>query len=547
MIKSPSNENVIDASAGTENEKGGQVELIEVVEDSSSSAFPSSPSPSTNDHALPSPPPALTEEEERRLWRKVDWHIMPIITVMYLVSFVDRSNIGASPRNAKLQGLLTQLNLTGNRYNIALVLRRPSYCSTSANLCSVSLVLKRCRPSRWLPGITVVWGITTTLMGLVKNYPQLVGTRVALGITEAGLAPGVFFYLSMWYPRTKLQTRMGLFWGGATFAGAFSGLLAFVISFMNGIRGLEGWSWIFILEGIATVLVGLVAFYGDDAHIIHPPVLVDFPDTAPFLTPEERAFIVHKRRYENSTVGEEEHFEVRHIWDALTDWQVWCLSLINMSVITPVYGISLFLPSIINGFGFSPAISQLLTVPPYVVGTATVIAFGFWSDKVQRRSPFVLCGQLLCLTGFAINVSRVGIGAKYFGTFLIVSGGYAAYPSMVAWISTNVAGQYKRAVAIPIQVIFGNSGGAIASNVYRVQDAPRYVLGHGIEMMFVGIGLVLLPITVFAYSRLNARKAAVWRDATATAHGEKGALQSKYTPEQLRRMGDRAPDFKYML
>ncbi|KAI0692599.1 MFS general substrate transporter [Cerioporus squamosus] len=504
---------------GDQKEKDA-IEVVMVEESPSSSPSPSRELAYGGDDTL-QPPPVLTAAQERRLWRKVDWHIMPIITIMYLSSFVDRSNIG----NAKLQGLLTQLDLTGNRYNIALTLWFLSY-----NVFAVpaNLVLKKFRPSRWLPGITVLWGITTTLMGLVKNYPQLVGVRTCLGIAEAGLAPGVFFYLSMWYPRQMLQTRMGLFWGGATLAGAFSGLLAFVISFMAGTAGLEGWSWIFIIEGMATVVVGIVAFF----------VLVDFPDTARFLTPEERAFVVHRKKYDRSSVGEDEHFAVRHVWAALTDWQVWLLSLINMSVIAPVYGISLFLPSIINGFGFNTTISQLLTVPPYVLGTVTVVAWGVWSDRIQRRSPFVLCGQLLCLAGFAINISGAPIGVKYFGTFLVVSGGYAAYPAMTAWISNNVAGQYKRAVAIAIQVIFGNSGGAIASNVYRNMDAPQYLLGHGIEVMLVGIGLVSLPVTVFTYWRINTRKERRLREAE-----EKGV---KFSPEDLRRLGDRAPDFIYM-
>ncbi|RPD60526.1 MFS general substrate transporter [Lentinus tigrinus ALCF2SS1-6] len=453
----------------------------------------------------------MTEEEEKRLWRKIDWHIMPIITIMYLSSFVDRSNIG----NAKLQGLLTQLDLTGNRYNIALV---------RLGDLSVALVLKKFRPSRWLPGITVLWGITTTLMGLVKNYPQLVGVRTCLGIAEAGLSPGVMFYLSVWYPRHMLHTRMALFWGGATLAGAFSGLLAFVISFMAGTAGLEGWSWIFIIEGMATVVVGIVAFF----------VLVDFPDTARFLAPEERAFVIHRKKYDCSSVGEDEHFAARHVWEALTDWQVWLLSMINMSVIMPVYGISLFLP-----FGFNATISQLLTVPPYVLAAATVVAWGVWSDRIQRRSPFVLCGQLLCLTGFAINISPAPIGVKYFGTFLVVSGGYGAYPAMTAWISNNVAGQYKRGVAIAIQVIFGNSGGAIASNVYRVTDAPRYLLGHGMEIMIVTVGLTLLPIAVLSYWRINARKERRLREVE-----EK---RVKFSPEEVRKLGDRAPEFRYIM
>jgi MFS family permease len=142
-----------------------------------------------------------------------------------------------------LQGLLTQLDLTGNRFNIALTMYFIPYCIFE---CPANLVLKRFRPSRWLPGITIVWGVIMTLMGLVKTYPQLVGTRVLLGVAEAGLFPGVVYYLTLWYPRQKLQYRIGLFFGAASLAGAFSGLLAFGISFMSGTRGLLGWSWIFV-------------------------------------------------------------------------------------------------------------------------------------------------------------------------------------------------------------------------------------------------------------------------------------------------------------
>ncbi|TBU37694.1 MFS general substrate transporter [Dichomitus squalens] len=473
------------------------------------------------DRELP-PPPPLSTEEQRRLWRKIDWHIMPIITIMYLCSFVDRSNIG----NAKLQGLVTQLDLTGNRYNIALTMYFISY-----DVCAIpaSIVLKKFRPSRWLPGITVLWGITTSLMGIVKNYPQLVAVRLCLGVAEAGFAPGVFIYLSMWYPRHMLQTRLGLFWGGATLAGAFSGLFAFVISFMSGTAGLLGWSWIFIIEGIITVVVGVIAFF----------VLVDFPNTARFLTPEERTYVIHRKKVDNSSVGEDEHFALRHVWEAFTDWQVWLISLVNMTVLTAVYGISLFLPSTINGFGFNATISQLMTVPPYVVATATVIIWSIWSDRIKKRSPFVLCGLLLCLTGFAINISNASIGVKYFATFLVATGAYGAYPADTCWLTNNLAGHYKRAVGIAIQVIFGTSGGAIASNIFRSQDAPRYILGNGLEMMFVSIGLILTPIILFVYTRENARKGARVRDME-----ERG---EKYAPEELRKMGDRAPEFKYTL
>ncbi|KAI0325815.1 MFS general substrate transporter [Cubamyces sp. BRFM 1775] len=502
----------------------GSVEkaVIEVLEERAAS--PSSDVPAENQEGQLPSPPNLTEEEERRIWRKVDMRLLPILTVMYLVGSLDRSNIG----NAKLQGLLTELQLTGNKYNIALTMYFVSYsvCTVPANL-----LLKRLRPSRWLPGCTLAWGIIATLMGLVKTYRQLLSLRILLGIAEAGLPPGAFYYITMWYPRHMVQYRIGMFWGGATFAGAFSGLLAFAISFMSGRAGLLGWSWIFIIEGLITIVVAFAAFF----------VLVDFPDTATFLTPEERAYVAHKKKYDNSSVGEEEHFELRQLWETLTDWRVIVCALINMSVITPVYGITLFLPSIINGFGFNTVISQLLSVPPYVVATAVVVGWSKWSDNVKRRSPFILSGLLLSLVGFVINVANVSIGVKYFGTFLVVVGSYAGFPGNVSWLGNNVVGHYRRGIAIGTQVMFANTGGAIACNIYRVQDAPRYLLGHLVEIGFVSIGLLLLPVVVVTYVRANARRDALQRETE-----EKG-VRVHYTPEQLRSMGNNAPDFRFTL
>ncbi|EIN14726.1 MFS general substrate transporter [Punctularia strigosozonata HHB-11173 SS5] len=481
------------------------------------------------------PPPELTIEQEKRLYRKIDIRLMPMLTAMYLVSFLDRGNIG----NAKLQGILSSLHMTSNQFNIALTMYFIPYCLFE---CPANLVLKRLRPSRWLPGITVAWGIIMVSMGFVKNYPQLVGTRLLLGVAEAGLFPGVIYYLSIWYPRYKLQYRIAVFWGAAASSGAFSGLLAFGISFLSGTDGFLGWSWIFILEGLLTIVVGFIAFF----------VLFDFPDTATFLTPEERAYVIHKKsacqwsmfsapidlatEYDNSSVGEEEHFEPRHLIAAFTDWQVWLHVLVHTSIITPVFGITLFLPSIINGFGFDTATTQLLTVPPYVFATILIIIFANISDRIKMRFPFVTIGHIMCLIGFSINISPVSIGAKYLGTFFIVGGCYSAFPAVVAWLANNLSGQYKRGVGTAMQIGIGNFGGAVASNIFRAQDAPRYVLGYGIMLMYIGIGMIAVPIVVLNYRRINAR-----RDK-AEADG-----RVDYDPAELRRLGDRAPDFRYTL
>ncbi|KAJ3565341.1 hypothetical protein NP233_g7691 [Leucocoprinus birnbaumii] len=504
------------------------------------------------DSSLP-PAPKLSPEEEGKLWRKIDIRLMPILTLMYLLSFLDRGNIG----NARLQGLTSQLHLAGQEYNIALTMYFIPYCIFECPAkCEVllydnrgSLILpaqlgpQAFQTIKWLnfsytfpsdlrgPNRQCLWGIIMTLMGLVKSYPQLVGVRVCLGVAEAGLFPGVVYYLSIWYPRHMLQLRIGLFFGAASLAGAFSGLLAYGISFMGGTRGMLGWSWIFILEGIATVVVGLIAFI----------VLVDFPATADFLTPEERAFVIWRKKYDNSSVGEEEHFEMRHLRAAVSDWQVWLHILIYMSIIAPLYGITLFLPTIINSFGYEPAISQLLTVPPYVVATTVLYIFAFYSDKIKKRYPFILAGLTFCLIGFAINISDAPHGVKYFGTFFVVTGSYAAFPGVVAWLGNNLAGQYKRGIGMAMHIGIGNFSGAIASNIYRSRDSPRFIIGHGVELMFVGIGFICVPIAVISYMRINKSRDEAQRQAI-----ERGE-QNKYTPQQLREMGDRAPDFRYML
>ncbi|KAF5357517.1 hypothetical protein D9758_012490, partial [Tetrapyrgos nigripes] len=278
-----------------------------------------------------------------------------------------------------------------------------------------------------------------------------------------------------------------------------------------------------IIEGIATVAVGLVAFW----------LVVDLPETAKFLTPEERAFVIAKRKMDTSFVGEEEHFEMKHVIQAVTDWKLWIQFPTYFGILVPVYGITLFLP-----FGErSVAVTQLLTAPPYVFAAILIMVFAYLSDRLKIRSPFILFSLVLCLIGFSINISDTSSGVKYFGTFLIVGGAYAGVPGLLAWFGNNVSGRYRRAVGLALQVGVGNLSGVIASNIYRTQDSPQFVLGHGLELMFVGMGLVFLPIVVFIYARINRK-----RDVL-----EKKGGGRVFTHEELRALGDRAPNFRYTL
>jgi MFS family permease len=174
---------------------------------------------------------------ERALLRKMDLHILPVLTLLYLVSFVDRANIG----NARLQNLERDLHLSPQQYNWALTVFFFPYAFFEV---PSNLALKLLRPSVWLPLIMFLWGVTMMCMGWAQNYGGLVAARFFLGVTEAGLFPGATYLCTTFYRRHEVQYRVSLFYCAATIAGAFSGLLAFAIGKMEGIRGYSGWRYV---------------------------------------------------------------------------------------------------------------------------------------------------------------------------------------------------------------------------------------------------------------------------------------------------------------
>ncbi|KAL4067487.1 major facilitator superfamily domain-containing protein [Scleroderma yunnanense] len=425
----------------------------------------------------------FTPEQERKLWRKIDLRLMPIISLMYLFAFMDRGN-------AKLEGLVTQLDLTGNRFNVALTTFFISYILFE---CPANVAIHRVRPSRWLPFLMFIWGLIMTLMGFVQTYPQLAAVRFCLGLAEGGFYPGLAYYLTMWYPKYKLQYRLALFLGMTTAAGAFSGLLAYGIGFMNNVGGLQGWSWIFIIEGLITVVICCIAAI----------IFVDYPGTAKFLSAEERLFVEQERL--RDVEDDEEGTILQRVWMTLADWQVWAMSIVLMSVRWTAYGIAFFLPR----FGYSTAISQLLTVPIYVAAAIVMLTAAHFSDKRKLRSPFILVLQSIALIGYVIELSDASAGVKYFGTFLCVVGVFAPLPCAVCWLANNLEGKYKRAIGLAFQNSIAGIGGIIASNIYRAKDDPRFILGHVVSIGFLVVGFLTALSTALIYRRINLNRHAL--------------------------------------
>ncbi|KAL1719583.1 major facilitator superfamily domain-containing protein [Schizophyllum commune] len=460
--------------------------------------------------------------DEKNLMRKVDWHVIPWLALLYLLNFLDRGNVG----NAKLYGLEKDLGVTDRQYLIALTVFFFPYALLEP---ATNVLLRRLKPSYFLSFMIVSWGIVMTLHGVIHDYGGLVTCRVLLGLFESGMYPGIVFYISSWYKRTELGSRVAVFFTSATVAGAFSGLLASGIQNMHGIGGKPGWAWIFILEGLFTVIVGVLSLW----------VIQDFPETAKFLNEEERAFIIRRLQSDQKISASGEKFDAKYIWQSLKDWKTWAAMCMYAGLFAPsylVFRLELTLPA---QLGYTATIANLLSVPVYVWACLVTLAIGFLGDRIGHRAyiNFGLFGT--GLVGYIILIASRNAALSYF----------AVYLAAAAWVAGNVEGAYKRGVTLAMAIGFGNLNGAVTSNVYRATDAPWYPLGHGIVLAYIAIGFISSAVFLIGLKRANASKERGEHDEIIDGIENKHAHERNgtYATVEEARMdkGDRWSGFKY--
>ncbi|EME78268.1 uncharacterized protein MYCFIDRAFT_190618 [Pseudocercospora fijiensis CIRAD86] len=474
--------------------------------------------------AIPDPDVGKTDEErkalDKALMRKVDLWLIPWLCLLYLLSFLDRTNIG----NARLAGMEKDLDMEGHDYNNTLTIFFISYALAEP---VTNVLLKRLTPRVFFTGIILIWGAIMTLMGVVHNYEGLLAARWFLGLAEAGLFPGVNYYLSCWYKRSELGLRAATFFSAAALAGSFGGLLAAAIASMDGIGGKDGWAWIFIIEGLATVFVGGFCWF----------MVFDWPDTARFLTPDER-LRVRRRLAEDKQSSTGEEYDKRHIIAALKDWKCWGYALIYMGNLCPLYAFSLFLPTILAGMGYAGTHAQLLSVPPYAVAATMTIFIGWVADRTKQRGICNMFTVTMAIIGFSMLIGTQNPHIQYAGTFLGAAGIYPTIPNTLTWASNNLEGVYKRGVIIGIVVGWGNLNGVVSSNIYLKQQKPKYYTGHGTVLGYLVV--CLLGGTVFMYTMLA-------RENRLRKSGKRDGMHDGMTPDQIWVAGDKRPDFIYTL
>lgn len=331
------------------------------------------------------------KDAERRLRWKIDLYIVPTVSLLYLFCFIDRANIG----NAKIAGFQKDLHLGGYDYNRVLSVFYISYILFEI---PSNMACKWIGPGWFIPTISLGFGICSICTAFVHNIHSASGVRFLLGMFEAGMMPGIAYYLSRWYRRSELAFRLSLYIVMAPLAGAFGGLLASGILKLSHFGGLHTWRMIFAIEGIITCCLSLISFI----------TLTDRPATASWLTQEEKDLAIARVKSERVATTEvldriDKPKILRGIFSPITLSTAFIFLLNNVTV----QGLAFFAPTIVGTiYPKSSVISQQLhTVPPYVVGAFFTVLLPFLSWRFDRRNIFFIISAPLVMIGYIMFLS----------------------------------------------------------------------------------------------------------------------------------------------
>lgn len=394
---------------------------------------------------------------ERDYIRILDFRLLPMLSLMYFFNSMDRSNLS----NAYSDGFTIDMNFKGEEYSLLLLL---FYIPNAFCDLPINIMTKKFGARIILPTIMLIWGGLSMIQAGCVNFGGMLAVRLLIGAAEAGFFAGVIFYLTLFYTRNELALRISLFFGSALISAAFTGLIAYGVFQIES--SLEGWQYLFLIEGGATVLVSLFAYYW----------LPSSPASCRWLSPElkEVARLRHLKKASNKVNTK---FSMQECLSSLRNWQWWVYACISFTYTMPWTTSSLFLTQIIARFGFSTVKTNLWTVAPNCVGVVVLILVAYSSDHFKERTYHICFALTLSIVSLIILASVDGLKHKavsYFACFLLCSGAYIPSALVHSWHNNNTLSESARAFNSGVFVGLSNLASIIASATFRVQYAPEY-------------------------------------------------------------------------
>ncbi|KAL4752633.1 hypothetical protein BDW72DRAFT_202137 [Aspergillus terricola var. indicus] len=400
---------------------------------------------------------------ESRIRRKTDLRLCSIAGILCSLNLLD-SGILAS---ASVTTLLSDLDLQGQRYSVSI------FIFTVASIvfqlpCTVAV--RYVGPRLWFASITFCFGLITLCTAFVQTWRQMIAVRILLGISMSGIYPGLTYLVSTWYTRQEQQLRFAFLQSGEVAALATGYIVNYGLNQLHGKAGLEGWRWMYLVQGLITCVIGIVTYWW----------MVDFPENARksfyFLTDTEAKIAVQRIQADRGDVVLDP-FEWRKILVNFRDPKLYgfacmyfCLNIVSTSL-------NYFLPQIIeSGLGFSSNESILLSTPPYYWAVLPVLLTSLIGDTFRIRGPLITFNALCLIAGYLMFglPSSTQVTVRYVGTFLATGAYVSNWAALNAFMANNIVGQWKRATTAAAVAACNGLGSIAGSYIVRQPEAPEY-------------------------------------------------------------------------
>ncbi|KAK5135774.1 hypothetical protein LTR08_004600 [Meristemomyces frigidus] len=458
----------------------------------------------------------VTAEQERRIRKAFDRRIVPIVCIAYVLSYLDRGNIG----NAKTAGLQDDLGLSSVQWTWVLNAFYIVYV-----LFEWTQILWKIFPAHiFVATLCLLWGVSAMCTGAVHNYQELIVCRVFLGIFEASFGAGAPYYLSLFYQRRELAFRTSLLLGMSPLANCFAGALAYGITQIS--NSIEPWRLLFLIEGAPTILFAPVVYF----------FLPDSPATANCLSEGEQTLALERMQTRDHTPKSGIHW--RQFLAGAMDYRNFVHMMIHFMCNYSFAGLSNFLPTIVKGLGYSSVNAQGLTAPVYFASFLCCVLAAVVSDKYGMRGFVIMFSATVGMIGYlllAIIEDSSQSHIRYFGVWLAVCGVFPALCINITWLINNNSSESKRGAGLAVLAIFGQCSSFLSSAVFPTEDGPFFVKGSAIGCGFTGSIVFLAFALHWRLRHINNQKDRAYGPADESEQID------------ITDLGEKHPSFRYLV
>lgn len=450
------------------------------------------------------------KKEERKLVWKLEYHVSLWACIMFMGLQLDRGNIG----QALSDNMLKDLNMTTNDYNLGQTMFYIAFLC--AELPS-QLVSKKVGPDRWIPMQITLWSIVAICQSKLTGKGTFIACRVLLGVLEGGFIPDVILWLSYFYTSKELPIRLSFFWTALSITQIAASLLAFGLLRMGGISGMEGWRWLFLIEGLFTLIIGLASFFLMPAS---PVQTKTWFRPKGWFTDREEKIVVNRVLRDDPSKGDMHNRQAitpKLLWYSLCDYDLWPLYFIGLVAYIPVGTPSAYLTLTLRALGFSSFNTNLLTIPSNFIHIILLLLITWLTEYFNERA-LICCIQAIWLI-VCLGVLRWWSGANVdiWGTYallvVLLSAPYI-HAILVSWCSRNSNTVRSRTTSAALYNMFVQAGSIISSNIYRNDDKPMYHRGNMQLFAIAFVSLAVCLLTKAYYIWRNASRDKIWNAMT---------------------------------